>query len=118
MNNWCIGFSRIFLMGILIFKGITARHCYKSLGVKGLKTIPLKNYGFEYRVSHHLHTSVISHQSLIRTVCTPMVLSGQGKYYLPAVNCTCSCLNRTLNLTVDVDTAFQHSEEYVAGCWL
>jgi hypothetical protein len=37
MNNWCVGFSRIFLLGILIFKGLTARHLYKSFGVKGLK---------------------------------------------------------------------------------
>jgi hypothetical protein len=37
MNNWCIvGFSRIFLLGMLIFKGLTARHLYKSFGVKGL----------------------------------------------------------------------------------
>jgi hypothetical protein len=31
-----VGFSRIFLMGILIFKELTARRLYKSLGVKGL----------------------------------------------------------------------------------
>jgi hypothetical protein len=31
-----VGFSRIFLLGILIFKGFTARHLYKSFGVKGL----------------------------------------------------------------------------------
>jgi hypothetical protein len=30
-----VGFSRIFLLGILIFKGLTARRLYKSLGVKG-----------------------------------------------------------------------------------
>jgi hypothetical protein len=30
-----VGFSRIFLLGILIFKGLTARRFYKS-GVKGL----------------------------------------------------------------------------------
>jgi hypothetical protein len=30
-------FSRIFLMGILIFKGLTARRLYKSFGVKVLK---------------------------------------------------------------------------------
>jgi hypothetical protein len=37
MNNWyIIDFSRIFLLGILIFKGLTARHLYKSFGVKGL----------------------------------------------------------------------------------
>jgi hypothetical protein len=36
MNNWCIcWFLRIFLMGILIFKGLTARSIYKSFGVKG-----------------------------------------------------------------------------------
>jgi hypothetical protein len=38
MNNWCIRwFSRIFLLGILIFKRLTARRPYKSFGVKGLK---------------------------------------------------------------------------------
>jgi hypothetical protein len=31
-----VGFSRIFLLGILIFKGLTARRFYKSFGVKGL----------------------------------------------------------------------------------
>jgi hypothetical protein len=37
MNNWRIcWFSRIFLLGILIFKGFTARRLYKSFGVKGL----------------------------------------------------------------------------------
>jgi hypothetical protein len=39
MNNWCIllvGFSRIFLLRILIFKGLTARRLYKSFGVKRL----------------------------------------------------------------------------------
>jgi hypothetical protein len=31
-----VGFSRIFLLGISIFKGLTARRLYKSFGVKGL----------------------------------------------------------------------------------
>jgi hypothetical protein len=31
-----VGFSRIFLVGILIFKGLTARRLYKLFGVKGL----------------------------------------------------------------------------------
>jgi hypothetical protein len=31
-----VGFSRIPLLEILIFKGITARRLYKSFGVKGL----------------------------------------------------------------------------------
>jgi hypothetical protein len=33
-----VGFSRIFLLGILIFKGFTARRLYKSFGVKGLNS--------------------------------------------------------------------------------
>jgi hypothetical protein len=31
-----VGFSRIFLLGIVIFKGITAQRLYKSFGFKGL----------------------------------------------------------------------------------
>jgi hypothetical protein len=31
-----LGFSRIFLLGIIIFKGLTARRLYKLFGVKGL----------------------------------------------------------------------------------
>jgi hypothetical protein len=31
-----VGFSRIFVLGILIFKGLTARRLYKTSGVKGL----------------------------------------------------------------------------------
>jgi hypothetical protein len=34
-----VGFSRIFLLGILIFKGRTARRLYKSFGVKGLNIV-------------------------------------------------------------------------------
>jgi hypothetical protein len=33
-----VGFSSIFLLGILIFKGLTARRLYNSLGVKWLRT--------------------------------------------------------------------------------
>jgi hypothetical protein len=38
MNNWCICrfFSRIILLEILMFKGLTARRLYKSFSVKGL----------------------------------------------------------------------------------
>jgi hypothetical protein len=37
MNDWCICwvFTHI-LLGILIFKGLTARRLYKSFGAKGL----------------------------------------------------------------------------------
>jgi hypothetical protein len=39
MNNRSfVGFSCIFLLGILIFKRLTARRLYKSFGVKGLTT--------------------------------------------------------------------------------
>jgi hypothetical protein len=42
MNNWCIcWFFTHILLGILIFKGLTARRLYKSFGVKGL-IIPSK----------------------------------------------------------------------------
>jgi hypothetical protein len=34
-----VGFSRIILLGILIFKGLTVRRLYKSFGVKGLNDI-------------------------------------------------------------------------------
>jgi hypothetical protein len=37
MNNCCIcWFFTHILLGILIFKGLTARRLYKSFGVKGL----------------------------------------------------------------------------------
>jgi hypothetical protein len=37
MNDWCIcWFSHIFLLGILIFKELTARRLYKSFGVEEL----------------------------------------------------------------------------------
>jgi hypothetical protein len=35
-NSVFVDFSRIFILGILIFKGLTARRLYKSFGVKGL----------------------------------------------------------------------------------
>jgi hypothetical protein len=38
-----VGFSRIFLLGILIFKALTARRIYKSFGIKGLMPIPSLN---------------------------------------------------------------------------
>jgi hypothetical protein len=34
-----VGFSHIFLLGLLIFKGLTARRLYKSFGVNGLNVV-------------------------------------------------------------------------------
>jgi hypothetical protein len=40
MNNGVfVGFSRIFLLVILIFKGLTARRLYKTFSVKGLTQV-------------------------------------------------------------------------------
>jgi hypothetical protein len=42
-----VGFSRICLLGILIFKGLTARRLYKFFGVKGLMVIQTFQMGPE-----------------------------------------------------------------------
>jgi hypothetical protein len=39
MTGVFVGYSRIFSLGILIFKGLTARRLHKSFGVEGLKTL-------------------------------------------------------------------------------
>jgi hypothetical protein len=49
-----VGFLRIFLPGILIFKGLNVRRLYMSFGVKGLKilsTVPL--------LPHVLHVALL-----------------------------------------------------------
>jgi hypothetical protein len=47
MDNWCISWlSRRCLLGILIFKGLTARRLYTSFGVKGLKMLNVFLYEF------------------------------------------------------------------------
>jgi hypothetical protein len=44
MNNLCICWSsRIFLLGILIFKGLSARRLYKLFVVKGLMRLVYKS---------------------------------------------------------------------------
>jgi hypothetical protein len=51
-----VGFSRIFLLGILMFKGLTARRLYKSFGVKGLISIMVKTSS-SYLTENSLLTS-------------------------------------------------------------
>jgi hypothetical protein len=44
MNNWCIcWFLRIFLLGILMLKLLTARRLYKAFGVKELNHVGRKH---------------------------------------------------------------------------
>jgi hypothetical protein len=40
--NVYVRFSLIFLLGILIFEGLTAQRLYKSFGVEGLKRVVAK----------------------------------------------------------------------------
>jgi hypothetical protein len=59
MNNGVfVSFSRIFLLGILIFKGLIARHLYKLFGIKGLnyqvKTLILYNPLQNFRNNDHI----------------------------------------------------------------
>jgi hypothetical protein len=59
MNNWCIcWFSRIFLLRILIFKGLTMQRLYKSFGVKGLKL-------FIIIIAPHTHTHTHKYVGLV-----------------------------------------------------
>jgi hypothetical protein len=37
--------ARLFLLGILIFKGLAARRLYKSFGIEGLSGSPVKLIG-------------------------------------------------------------------------
>jgi hypothetical protein len=59
---------RIFLLGILICKGLTARHLYKSFGVKGLKPF--------IRKSVHIPYMVIEKSDSERMYCNCMPLEG------------------------------------------
>jgi hypothetical protein len=98
MKNWCIcWFSRIFLLGILIFKGLTARRLYKSFSVKGLIFIltalhvlmncPLNNdltSCMQYGPSSEANTSPAS-QDIKRTPYnkkhkTPPIPTAHGRY--------------------------------------
>jgi hypothetical protein len=59
-----------FLLGILIFKGFSARRLYKSLGVKGLITFKmlLKSYicGNLFRANSHVNKCVSPYFTVIQ----------------------------------------------------
>jgi hypothetical protein len=55
MNNLCIcWFFTHILMGIFIFKGLTAQRLYKSFGVKGLTWALLKKFA-DFRVDNKIN---------------------------------------------------------------
>jgi hypothetical protein len=45
-----VGFLHIFLLGILIFKGLTPRRLYKSFGIKGLIDLCVQNEESEIKI--------------------------------------------------------------------
>jgi hypothetical protein len=51
MNGVFVRVSRIFLVGILIFKGLTEQRLYKSFGVKGLIN-KLEMFSFDTYIYH------------------------------------------------------------------
>jgi hypothetical protein len=76
-----VGFSRIFLLGILIFKGLTARRLYESFGVKGLTARLLKPKSRQSQPLFHIHSIAFIlnkfdlHTGIIREC------AGFGRYY-------------------------------------
>jgi hypothetical protein len=75
-----VGFSRIFLLGILIFKRLTARRLYKSFGVKGLreeeeliKQLSWLLYSLVILATIHAYVIVLC-QNLLRILSAGIVL--------------------------------------------
>jgi hypothetical protein len=65
-----IGFSRIYLLGILIFKGLTARRLYKSFGAKGL--IPLI-FGYVHAICMSTYCTANVHVNKHRVSCQDII---------------------------------------------
>jgi hypothetical protein len=68
-----VGFSCIFLMGILILKGVTAQRLYKSFGVKGLILIVLNILSY---LVNHLFNLIKSYKFILL-----MDIKFQSLYY-------------------------------------
>jgi hypothetical protein len=65
-----VGFSRIFLLGILIFKGLTSRRLYKSFGVKVQKTTCFGPYRTIFRPIWLTKAVMILHTDWDTMMCT------------------------------------------------
>jgi hypothetical protein len=68
-----VGFSRLFLLRILILKWPTARRLYKSFGVKGLKTLPAKRS--PSMRCHPFHAFRTNNLYSYRTLCSQNILA-------------------------------------------
>jgi hypothetical protein len=74
MNNWCIcWFFTLFLLGILIFKWLTARRLYKSFGVKGLI------HECHNEINHYTENQ-IGHRTSLDLMVTSVVLQSRTNY--------------------------------------
>jgi hypothetical protein len=47
------------LLGILIFKGFTARRIYKSFGVKGFILLPFRTTGMREQLEGYIHNYTV-----------------------------------------------------------
>jgi hypothetical protein len=63
-----VDFSRIFLLGILIFKWLTARRLYKSFGVKGLIIIVPLIYPFLHSLICDLFKDKLGMRCVVRII--------------------------------------------------
>jgi hypothetical protein len=83
--TWCVAiWDRIFSVGILIFKELTARRFYKSFGVKGisLRSLVCCDSGLESRPGHGCLSvvSVVLLSGSGLSVVSVVLLSGSGLY--------------------------------------
>jgi hypothetical protein len=89
-----VGFSCIFILGILIFKGLTARCHYKSFGVKGLLAcrstnllLSLHTNEYIWLPAVHLAATDGTADPLSQTLCGVGACSNGGSLYWLLVVC-------------------------------